>query len=43
LQLFKVALVDEAVLKDALKVVLNNITDCDSLQALGLRINNYEN
>lgn len=27
-------------IKDALKVVLNNITDCDSLQALGLRINN---
>lgn len=26
--------------KDALKVVLNNITDSDSLKALGLRINN---
>lgn len=27
-------------IKDALKIVLNNITDADSLQALGLRINN---
>lgn len=27
-------------IKDALKVVLNNITDTDCLQALGLRINN---
>ena len=27
-------------IKDALKVTLNNLTDCDSLQALGLRINN---
>lgn len=28
-------------IKDALKIILNNITDADSLQALGLRINDH--